>query len=114
MRRSFNRLTLFPSTTGTGTASGNGTVFEVGTYNTGVFVLDITVGSGTDPTLDVFVQSYDCLGTHWYDIGTFATGTGATRERITSSFLSERIRARYAVGGTTATFTFTVAGLVKS
>lgn len=114
MRRSFTRTTLLPSTTGTGSDTGTGTSLEVGTYDKGVFFLDITVGSGTSCTLDVAVQSYDVLGAGWYDVATFAQGTGATAERITAEYLGEKIRGSYSVGGTTSTFTFTVGVVLKS
>lgn len=114
MRRSYNRITLFPSMTGTGTASGTGTSLEVGTYDKGVFFLDISAGTGTTPTLDVTVQTYNVLGNDWVTLGTFTQGTGVSTERITAEYLGERLRGYYAVGGTTASFTFSVGGIVKS
>ena len=116
MRRSFNRISLFPSTTGTGTASGTGSSFEVGTFDTGVFFLDITAGTGTTPSLAVRVETYNVLGNDWLTLGTFTAGTAAGTERITSAYLGERLRGYYAVtgSGTSASFTFSVEGLVKS
>ena len=114
MRRSYDRITLFSSMTGTGTASGTGTSFEVGTYDKGVFFLDITAGTGTTPTLNVKVETYNVLGNDWVTLGTFTTGTGTGVEKITSEYLGERIRGYYAVGGTSASFTFSVGGIVKS
>ena len=114
MRRSYNRITLFPSTTGTGTASGTGTSFEVGTYDKGVFFLDITAGTGTTPTLNARVETYNVLGNDWVTLGTFTQGTATGTEKINVEYLGERIRGYYAVGGTTASFTFSVEGLVKS
>lgn len=118
MRRSFNRITLLSSTTGTGTASGTGSSFEVGTYDKGVFFLDITACTGTSsPTLAVKVETYNVLGNDWLTLGTFTTGTATGTERITSEYIGERIRGYYLVGGSgtsARSFTFSVEGLVKS
>lgn len=70
--------------------------------------LDVTAASGTTPTLDVVLE--DTLdGTNWNTIGTFAQKTAAGREviNITAPF-SDRLRARWTVGGTTPSFTFSV------
>lgn len=71
--------------------------------------LDVTAASGTSPTLDVVIE--DTLdGTNWNVIGTFAQKTAAGREviNITTPF-SNRVRVRWTVGGTTPSFTFSVA-----
>lgn len=70
--------------------------------------LDVTAASGTTPTLDVVVE--DTLdGTSWNTIGTFAQKTATGREvlNITTPF-TNRVRARWTVGGTTPSFTFSV------
>lgn len=71
--------------------------------------LDVTAASGTSPTLDVVIE--DTLdGTNYNTIGTFAQKTAAGREviNITTPF-SETLRVRWTVGGTTPSFTFSVA-----
>ncbi len=71
--------------------------------------LEVTAASGTSPTLDVVIQ--DSLdGVNWNTIGTFAQKTGAGQREVinvTSPF-SDRIRARWTLGGTTPSFTFSV------
>jgi hypothetical protein len=70
--------------------------------------LDVTAASGTSPTLDVVLE--DTLdGTNWNMIGTFAQKTGPGREviNVTTPF-TDRLRARWTVGGTTPSFTFDV------
>jgi hypothetical protein len=70
--------------------------------------LNVTAAVGTGPTLDVVLE--DTLdGTNWNVIGTFAQKTGPGREviNVTSPF-SDRLRARWTVGGTAPSFTFDV------
>lgn len=75
--------------------------------------LDVTAASGTTPTLDVLVE--DSLdGTNWNTIGTFAQKTAAGREviNITTPF-SNQVRVRWTIGGTTPSFTFSVAAYAE-
>lgn len=112
MRRSFSTIPLFPSATKT--ASGTGPVFEVGTYDRGSFFLEVTAASGTSPTLDVDIQSYDVVADAWHNVVSFAQATGTGRQRKTAEYLGERIRVNYTIGGTDPSFTFSVGAVVKS
>ncbi len=70
--------------------------------------LNVTAAAGTSPTLDVVIE--DTLdGTNYNTIGTFSQKTGPAREvmTITTPF-SDRVRARWTMGGTTPSFTFSV------
>lgn len=70
--------------------------------------LNVTAAGGTSPTLDVVIE--DTLdGSNWNTIGTFAQKTAAGREviNVTNPF-ADTVRARYTVGGTSPTFTFSV------
>lgn len=71
--------------------------------------LDVTAVSGTSPTLDVVIEdSID--GTNWNTIGTFTQRVAVGREVINiSTPFAERVRARWTVGGTSPSFTFSVA-----
>lgn len=69
---------------------------------------DVTAVSGTVPTLDVVLE--DTLdGVNYNTIGTFAQKVAAGREviNITSTF-TNRIRARWTIGGTSPSFTFSI------
>lgn len=75
--------------------------------------LDVTAASGTSPTLNVVVE--DTLdGTNWNTIGTFAQRVAAGREviNITSPF-GDTVRARWTIGGTTPSFTFSVVAFAQ-
>lgn len=91
------------------TASGPGATLDgCGTFSKLRVQLDVTAASGTTPTLDVVIEdSFD--GVAWNTVATFAQKTAAAREalNITSPF-TDRVRARWTVGGTTPSFTFSV------
>ena len=105
-------ITLF---SGTVTASGSGSVVDLGPGpNLGMaFYLDVTAVSGTTPTLDVVVQDSPD-GSVWYDLVTFARKTGVSKEvqRLASPF-ARRLRVSYTVGGTSPSFTFSVVGVPR-
>ena len=71
--------------------------------------LDVTAASGTTPTLNVVLEDSLDNGGTWNTIGTFAQRTAAGREviNVTTPF-TDRVRARWTVGGTTPSFTFSV------
>ncbi|CAB4217194.1 hypothetical protein UFOVP1502_15 [uncultured Caudovirales phage] len=73
-----------------------------------VMQLDVTVASGTTPTLDVVVQD-TVDGTNYNTIATFTQATGVTREviRLTTAF-TDSLRVSYTIGGVTPSFTFAV------
>lgn len=91
------------------TASGNGGVLAgYGPARQLRAQLDVTAAGGVSPTLDVVIE--DTLdGTTWNTVGTFGPKTAAGREviNITTPF-ADRLRARWTVGGTTPSFTFSV------
>lgn len=76
--------------------------------------LNVTAASGTTPTLDVVIEDTLDNGATWNPIGTFTQKTAVAREaiNITSPF-ADTIRVRWTVGGTTPSFTFTVAAYTE-
>lgn len=99
-------LTLFPSATKTATATGD--AVETGDRRVARLKLDVTAASGTSPTLDVDVEtSRD--GSTWYTSGSFTQATAVGGEE--KLFMLDRfVRAKATIGGTTPSFTFSVAG----
>ncbi len=93
----------------TRTASGDSGLFwGYGPASTLRVQLNVTAASGT-PTLDVVIEDSVDMGATWNVIGTFAQKTGAGREVINVlSPFADRIRARWTLGGTTPSFTFSV------
>lgn len=90
----------------------NGVKLNVGDYNELTLFLDITVVSGTTPTLDIKVQGFDTLGSKWVDLGyAFAQKTTVSTDVLkldnTKPF-GKRIRAVATIAGTTPSFTFSL------
>ena len=100
-------VALLPSSTVT--SSGNTADIDVGRFICGEICLDVTAVSGTNPTLDVYIEGKDQLsgkykvlfsqtginavGTYWFTITTLAF---------------KYIRVRWVVGGSSPSFTFSV------
>ena len=103
-----------PGTTlysGTVTANGNTADIDVSTISALELELKVTSVSGTSPTLDVYVEGkFEATGDYKplvYQTGITATGTWFF---TINPVIFRYIRVRWAVGGTSPSFTFTVAG----
>ena len=71
--------------------------------------LDVTAASGTTPTLNVFVEDSLDGGVTWNSVGTFTQRTTTGREAINiQTPFADQLRVRWALGGTTPSFTFSV------
>ncbi len=66
------------------TASGDTGSFQVETYGTADILLDVTVASGTSPTLDVYIEKLLPDGTTWQDIYHFPQATTAYGKKAVS------------------------------
>lgn len=91
------------------TTSGSGTT-SVGNAPASTLrvQLDVTAASGTTPTLDVVIE--DTIdGANYNTVATFTQATGTTRQvvNVTTPF-TDTFRARWTIGGTTPSFTFSV------
>lgn len=93
-------------------------------------LVDVTVVSGTSPTLNVYLQNLMPDGTTWSDIGsmnqitatgkyamgqlpggnsTFTVVTGSLAAGTQRTFpLGAKIRIQYVIGGTSPSFTFSI------
>jgi hypothetical protein len=90
------------------TASGNGTTLAVPVGDVS-FALDVTVVSGTTPTLDVKVQWSHDAGTTWFDADTpdtFAQITAAKKTIKLFAAKAPHARIVWTIAGTTPSFTF--------
>lgn len=101
-------MTLY---SGTVTASGNTADIDVSTISAIELELKVTAASGTSPTLDVYIEGkFEVTG----DYKPLASQTGITGTGtwfFTIDPLRFRyVRVRWVVGGTSPSFTFTVAG----
>jgi len=96
---------------GTAGATGNtqSTPIPCKTEQEGVFYLKITAATGSSPTLDLVIQTYNPMTETWHTLATFdqKTTTGQD-EGFVQYGLGEKIACIYTIGGTTPSFTFTV------
>lgn len=102
------QLILVPS--GTRTANGSGVPAMAGDKTTARLTLDVTAASGTTPTMTVTVETSQDGSSSWTSVGSFAAATGVSSQRKTFAGLDNFLRATWTVGGTTPSFTFSVAG----
>ena len=91
------------------TATANGTAFDTSDVDEITGALDVTVVSGTNPTLDVVLET-TADGTNYYTAGAFGQKTAASAESKVFTGLGSLSRWKWTIGGTaTPTFTFSVA-----
>ena len=107
-RRKENLGTLY---SGTVTASGNSGDISVDNFSAAELELKVTAVSGTNPTLDIYIEGkFEATG----DYKTLASQTGITATGTwfftLNPLIFRYIRIRWVVGGTSPSFTFTVAG----
>lgn len=90
------------------TEDGYSDPVELGDRAVARLTLAATAATGTDPTLDVTIQT-SSDGTTYYDAGAFTqlTATGSEQKLF---MLDRWVRAHFEVGGTTPSFTVTLKG----
>lgn len=101
-------MTLY---SGTVTANGNTVDIDVSTISALEIEIKVTSVSGTSPTLDVYIEGkFEATG----DYKPLVSQTGITATGIwfltINPVIFRYIRVRWVVGGTSPSFTFTVAG----
>jgi len=73
-----------------------------------------SASSGTNPTLDVTVETYDELSAIWYPVASFTQLITTGSEVIRVGFgLGKQLSVKWVIGGTTPSFTFQVNGILK-
>ena len=99
------------------TANGNtqSTPIDCGLMKEGNFFLDVTVVSGTSPTLDVVVQTKDPESGDWFTLTSFTQATGVTAEmKSVAANMGNKLAIAWTIGGSdTPTFTFSVGAILK-
>lgn len=89
---------------------------EFGAFEIGVFNLDVTAFTGTNPTLNVTIEEWDPVSDTWTTVLTFAEKTAAAFERLNlNPIFGSSLRAVMTIGGTdTPTPTFSLSAVVKT
>jgi hypothetical protein len=101
-------ITLY---SGTVTASGSTSDIDVSTLSSIRVMVKVTAVSGTAPTLDIYIEGkYEATG-DWVPLlsRTGITSTGVYELGQLDNLCFRYIRVRWVVGGTSPSFTFTVA-----
>lgn len=96
------------------TANGNSQAYEV-SADTIAATLEVTAASGTSPTLNVFLEDAPIADGPWTTLATYGQKTGASVEaqRVANGSFHDYVRVRWAVAGTTPSFTFSVRATVR-
>jgi hypothetical protein len=120
---------LLPSAAQTASAAGGS--MSISTHNMAMVTVEVTAKSGTTPTLKVWLQASDDSGESWYDYPydqamlTSSSGTDVTASTNKRNICESadalgqwaavykhlppgNVRARWDIGGTTPSFTFSV------
>ena len=92
------------------TASGTGDTYEMGELTTLRLKLDVTAASGSSPTLDVTVETSPDGVNNWQTLATFAQKVAASSELNVFPGSDRFVRAKWAIGGGTPSFTFSLLG----
>lgn len=98
------------------TASGQSVGVDVSSYTEALLFVDITAVSGTTPTLDLTVQTYDFLSQQWFSVPgvTISQQTASGQVPVALTNFGETVRLNWVVGGTTPSFTFSASVVPKS
>jgi len=136
------RVSVHPSPKGRETVAIQASVTKAATFSgagvnmpnhakTAIIFLDVTVGTGTSPTLDVTLEMQDPTGTDWKQFAAFSQKTAAVtspsfivvglgvlaaeisgEDTVANIMLPGKIRAVATIGGTTPSFTYSVTAVV--
>ena len=110
-------ILLYDGTTaGAGATDTHTDAKFVGPYKEADFYIVCSAKSGTDPTLDVLVETKHPTLDKWFTIVTFAQLVDVGQERkVLAANLGDTLAIKKTVGGTvTPTFTFSVYAVVKA
>ena len=111
-----NKTTLLVSTLKDADGNTHSNPKNVSGFQEGVFFLEVTAKSGTAPTLDVDIETYDPETDDWYKLEAFTqmTDIGKADPVKLANCLGQKIAISWVIGGTeTPTLTFSVSGIVK-
>ena len=102
------------SGTATSTSNTQSTSINTRYVEEAIFSLDITAASGTSPTLDITIQTYDQFADVWQTLATFTqkTTTGSDAGFV-GDCIGNELAILYTIGGTTPSFTFSVNAMLK-
>jgi hypothetical protein len=101
---------------GTTTTSGNtqSSPINVKYVQEGSFLLKVTAASGSSPTLDITIQTYNSLTETWHTLATFDQVLAVSQdEGFVEYGMGEQLALSYVVGGSNPSFTWTLDVILK-
>jgi hypothetical protein len=117
MERYTNALVLVPSGTAL-TSAGNSATFDVSRFTEGLILINVSAVSGTSPSLQFYVETYDPVNNLWFQLpgtmGQPAAITSAGSTVIQLNNFGRTVRLRWTVSGTGASFTLSAVFVSKS
>lgn len=98
------------------TANGNSAAVDASSYAEALLFIDITAVSGTSPTANFTLQTYDFESQLWYAVPgvTIAQQTATGQVVAAATNFGEQVRLSWTVGGTSPSFTFKASFVPKS
>lgn len=98
------------------TANGSVAGVDVSSYKEALLFIDVTAVTGSTPTLNLYVETYDFNSAKWYTVPgvTIAQITAAGQVVAALTNFGETIRLRAVVGGTSPSFTYGASVVAKS
>jgi hypothetical protein len=83
-------------------------------YRELVAFLYCSASSGTNPALDVTIETYDELSALWFPVASFTQLITTGSEALRVGFgLGKQLSVKWVITGTTPSFTFQVNGILK-
>ena len=112
------KVTNFQLFSGTITADGHtkavATAIKTVFRKSGIFFIKATGVSGTDPTLDLDIITYDPITEAWYVIGSFKQIVADGQQGMYIPEVGEKVAIQYVKGGTsTPTFPIKVSAILR-
>lgn len=100
---------------GTETANGQSAAFDIAQHDEALAFLDVSGASGTTPSLVVSFE-YSPDGVTWFDSGVAYTAVTAVARPAVKQLTNfgRWVRAKWAITGTTPSFTFSLALVAKN
>ena len=105
-------VTVLPSTTVTSNGDTTASPVRTDYGSVIVFFLDVTAVSGTNPTLDLYIDIQDPVSGKWVNQDKFPTVRSAGTHALAVFVRSNRYAVRWVLGGTSPAFTFSVGAVI--
>lgn len=120
MERYTNALIFQPAGSPAVTANGSSATFDVSRFAEGVVIVNVTAVSGTSPTMDLFIDTYDPVNNVWATLTKLTGSTNYPTITATGAYAypinnyGRTVRLRWQLGGTNPSFTFSAVFVSKS